>query len=115
MMKPDLALMKPAFALAVLMLHAACDGTTQEPGTAANASKPAPDIVPAITQPEEVSEVAAPPSYEVAIASAAAEHNNAKKRCAAQPESMRAQCEQAANAAFAESRDNLDRLRGNTP
>lgn len=112
-------MIKPAFAIAALCLCAACGGETPESAvdasTAAPASAKKPAIAPAIVQPEEIGDPAAPPSYEVAIASTAAEHNNAKKRCAAQPESVRAQCEQEANAAFSEARDDLDRLRGNTP
>jgi len=115
--------MKPALALAALCLCAACGGNTQEAASDARAVAPpspkaspdAPAVAPAIIQPEEIGDPAQPPSYEVAIASTAAEHNNAKKRCAAQPESVRVQCEQEANAAFSEAREDLDRLRGNTP
>jgi hypothetical protein len=116
-------LKKPAAAVAVLCLCAACGGNTPEPASdgraaaprSAKASPDAPAVAPAIVQPEDIGDPTQPPSYEVAIASSAAEHNNAKKRCAAQPESVRAQCEQEANAAFSEAREDLDRLRGNTP
>ena len=115
--------MKPAPALAALCLCAACGGNTPEPAREATAVAPPPAkaspgaraIAPAIVQPEDIGDPAQPPSYEVAVASAAANHNNAKKRCAVQPESVRAQCEQEANAAFSEAREDLDRLRGNTP
>jgi len=115
-------MMRPAPALAAICLCAACGGGTPEPASDARAVAPPsataspgePAIAPAIVQPEEIADPAQPPSYEVAIASATAEHNNAKKRCAAQPESVRAQCEQEANAAFSEAREDLDRLRGNT-
>lgn len=115
--------MKLAPALAVLCLCAACGGNTPEPASDARAVAPPPSsaspdspaIAPAILQPEDIGDPTQPPSYEVAIASSAAEHNNAKKRCAAQPESVRTQCEQEANAAFSEAREDLDRLRGNTP
>ena len=70
-------------------------------------------IAPAIIAPEEVAPASEPPSYEVAIASAAADHNKALDRCKTQPEAVRIQCEQEANAAFAESRDQLQDLRGN--
>ena len=115
MIKPTLV--QPALPLAALLLSAACGGDSAGPTPDAKAAAPAerPAIAPAIIQPEEMADPAAPPSYEVAIASAAADHNNAKKRCAAQPESVRAQCEQEANAAFSDSRDDLERLRGNTP
>jgi hypothetical protein len=109
--------MKPAPALAILCLCAACGGKTPETATPASpkASRDAPDIAPAIVAPEDIGDPTEPPSYEVAIAGTAAERNNAKKRCAAQPESVRAQCEQEANAAFSEAREDLDDLRGNTP
>lgn len=115
MIKPTLVL--PALPLALLLLAAACGGESAGPTPDAQAAAPArkPAIAPAIIPPEEVADPADPPSYEVAIAGAAAEHNNAKKRCEAQPESVRAQCEQEANASFSESREDLDRLRGNTP
>ncbi|HWM44063.1 MAG TPA: hypothetical protein VNP36_16615 [Burkholderiales bacterium] len=83
--------------------------------SSAKASPDAAAIAPAIVQPEEIGDPAQPPSYEVAIASTAAEHNKAKERCAVQPEAVRAQCEQEANAAFSDARDDLDRLRGNQP
>ena len=54
-----------------------------------------------------------PPSYEVSIASAAAQRNKALERCATQPEAVRTQCEQEANAAFSESESKLQDLRGN--
>ena len=115
-------MIKPALAFAaVLCLCAACGGNTPDTARASTAAPPAsasadrPDIAPAIVQPEEIGDPAQPPSYEVAIASSAAEHNNAKERCAVQPEAVRAQCEQEANAAFSEAREDLDRLRGNQP
>ena len=115
-------MIKPALAIATLCLYAACGGKSPEPARDARAVAPpsakapdAPAVAPAIVQPEDIGDPALPPSYEVAIASVAAEHNKAKKRCAGQPESVRTQCEQEANAAFTEARDGLDRLRGNTP
>lgn len=116
-------MIKPALAFAaVLCLCAACGGKTPEPArdaaapSSAKVSSPdAPAIAPAIVQPEEIGDPAQPPSYEVAIASTAAEHNKAKERCVVQPEAVRAQCEQEANAAFSDARDDLDRLRGNQP
>jgi hypothetical protein len=111
---------KPALALAALFcLCAACGGKAPEPardaGAAALPSTDAPAIAPAIVQPDEIGDPAQPPSYEVAIASSAAGHNKAKERCATQPQAVRAQCEQEANAAFSEAREDLDRLRGNQP
>jgi hypothetical protein len=117
-------MIKPALALAsVLCLCTACGGEAPQPAADARAEAPSPAktppgspaIAPAIVQPEEFGDPAQPPSYEVAIASSAAEHNKAKERCTAQPESVRAQCEQEANAAFSDAREDLDRLRGNQP
>ena len=104
--------MKHAITLATLLI-AAC-GDSPQP-VAGKAAEPAalPPLAPAIVSPDETAEPAARPSYEVAIASAAAEHNAAKERCAAQPEAVRTQCEQEANAAFAEAQQGLEDLRGN--
>jgi hypothetical protein len=101
--------------LAALALLAACGAPPAEPPAAkmpdiADAASP---IAPAILAPEETSAPAEPPSYEVAIASAAADHNKALDRCKLQPEAVRVQCEQEANAAFSETRDSLQDLRGN--
>ena len=70
-------------------------------------------IAPALIEPGEVADPTDPPSYEVAIASAAADRNKAVARCAAQSELVRVRCEQEANAAFVEARDDLQDLRGN--
>lgn len=72
-------------------------------------------IAPAIIPPGEASDPAQPPSYEVAIASAAADHNKALDRCRNQPESVRSQCEQEANVSFSEVQASLESLRGNQP
>lgn len=72
-------------------------------------------VAPAIIPPEAAADPAQPPSYEVAIAAAAAGHNKALERCAKQPEAVRTQCEQEANAAFAEAGSSLESLRGNQP
>ena len=106
--------MKHACTFAILLLLVACGGGSNEPA----AEEPVaamPEVAAPIVPPNEVADPAAPPSYEVAIASAAAERNNAKERCAAQPESVRVRCEQEANAAFSENQTDLDHLRGNTP
>ena len=109
-------MIKPTLALAALLfLCAACGGEAPETDRDDASAVAQPSVAPAIVQPEEIGDPAQPPSYEVAIASSAAEHNKAKERCTAQPESVRAQCEQEANAAFSEARDDLDRLRGNQP
>jgi hypothetical protein len=70
-------------------------------------------IAPALISPSEVADPTEPPSYEVAIASAAATRNKALARCALQPEIVRPQCEQEANAAFVEAETGLQDLRGN--
>ncbi len=110
----------------ILIVALAGCGQTADPGAggsgAASAdpaadiasANPAADIVPAIVPPGEAADPSEPPSYEVAIASAAAYRNRALERCAAQPAAVRTQCEQEANAAFADSQAKLQDLRGNT-
>ena len=98
------------------LLLAACGGDASENVAARTRATPSADsipVAPAIISPDEAADPAAAPSYEVSIASAAAEHNAAKERCAAQPEAVRTQCEQEANAAFGEARQDLENLRGN--
>lgn len=109
--------MKHAFAASALLVLAAC-GREAPPPASADATPEAPradalPVAPAIVSPDESADPAAKPSYEVAIASAAADHNNAKRRCETQPESVRTQCEQEANAAFGEAKQDLEDLRGN--
>jgi hypothetical protein len=109
--------MKHLSAAATLLALAACAGEAPPPA-AANATPAAPPadslpVAPAIVSPDEAADPTARPSYEVAIASAAAEHNNAKRRCETQPEAVRTQCEQEANAAFGEAKQDLEDLRGN--
>lgn len=72
-------------------------------------------IAPAIIPPGEAADPAQPPSYEVAIASAAADHNKSLERCRKQPEAVRSQCEQEANVSFSEVQASLETLRGNQP
>jgi hypothetical protein len=109
--------MKHALALCTLLVAACGGGDAPAPVAAAKAPATPPAdsirVAPAILPPDEVADSAARPSYEVSIASAAATHNTAKKRCATQPEAVRTQCEQEANAAFAEARQDLEDLRGN--
>ena len=97
--------------LALLALTA-CDNSPAQ--SAASVTSPTDTAVaPAIIAPDEASDPTEPPSYEVGIASAAANRNRALERCAGQPEAVRTQCEQEANAAFADSEKNLENLRGN--
>jgi predicted small lipoprotein YifL len=109
--------MKHTFAAAFLLMLAACGSETPPPAAAvATPEAPPADslpVVPAIVSPDESVDPTARPSYEVAIASAAADHNNAKRRCETQPEAVRTQCEQEANAAFGEAKQDLEDLRGN--
>ena len=72
-------------------------------------------VAPAIVPPGEAADPAQPPSYEVSIASAAADHNKALERCRKQPEVVRSQCEQEANASFSDVQSSLEPLRGNQP
>ncbi len=98
--------------IALLTLASACareDGAA----TAPSVEDAATAIAPAIIAPGETVDPAQPPSYEVSIASAAAGHNKALERCARQPEAVRTQCEQEANAAFADVETGLEPLRGN--
>lgn len=106
-------MMKTSHALAALLLLAACGQKSPEPAPDAKAPATQVAVAPAIVAPHEIADSSARPSYEVAVASVAADHNAAKERCATQPESVRSQCEQEANAAFSEAASDLDDLRGN--
>lgn len=99
--------------IAALLTLAACDRAADvAPAPQPRESRP-PELAPAITSPAEISDPVQPPSYEVAVASAAADRNKALERCATQPDAVRAQCEQEANAAFAKADADLQHLRGN--
>jgi hypothetical protein len=110
--------------VATACLSAACGGKAPDDnadatavtaaGPPRDAADPPTEVAPAIISPEHETDQSMPPSYEVAVASAAADHNKAKERCAQQPKLVQAQCEQEANAAFSDARQNLERLRGNT-
>ena len=99
--------------LSSLLLLGACGRSPDNAAAMTASPKDSPAIAPAIVEPGEIADPTAPPSYEVGIASVAADHNNALERCATQPEVVRAQCEQEANAAFAEAESGLQDLRGN--
>ena len=98
-----------AGALAALLLLGACD---PEPNSAA-VEKAMPALPPAIIPPAEVADPAEPPSYEVGIATAAAERKHARDQCAEKSERLRAICETEADAAFADAEAGLEDLRGN--
>ncbi len=97
--------------LALLALGACSEAG---PGADDAVARNTPAIAPAIIPPDEVANPAEPPSYEVGIATAAATRNRSLERCATQPEAVRTQCEQEANAAFLQSETDLQDLRGNT-
>jgi len=103
-----------AMLLAAALASAACGRT---PGAAAPPPSEAPDptggLAPPLVVPGENTPPSQAPSYEVSIASAAADHNQALARCAQQPQVVRTQCEQEANAAFADVEKSLEPLRGN--
>lgn len=101
-------------ALAVTLMLAAC-GPAPQPAAAAAGNDPEPTehVAPPLLAPGQNTDSVQPASYEVSIAGAAAEHNKALTRCTQQPEAVRSRCEEEANAAFAEVRENLEPLRGN--
>ena len=105
--------------LAIVALAGLLAGCAREEASEARPDTDAEDaaasVAPPILPPGEAADPAEPPSYEVSVASAAADHNNALERCGKQPEAVRAQCEQEANASFAEVQANLEPLRGNQP
>lgn len=100
--------------LAALLALAACGRNPDvAPRPQPGEKQDPPELAPAITSPAEISDPVQPPSYEVAVASAAADRNKALERCATQPDAVRVQCEQEANAAFAKADADLQHLRGN--
>jgi hypothetical protein len=99
--------------IAALSLLAACGRAPAQQAAANVDAADAGPLAPAIVAPEESETPTGPPSYEVAIATAAADHNKALVRCDSQPEVVRTQCEQEANAAFSEAQGQLQDLRGN--
>ena len=112
-------MMKPcngiALVIAILALSA-CDRApvvADAPPPEEEALDPTGGLAPPLLVPGENTVPSEPPSYEVSIASVAADHNKALERCARQPQSVRTQCEQEANAAFADAEKNLEPLRGN--
>jgi hypothetical protein len=102
------------YLLALLTLLSAC---ARDDDAGADTTPVAQDSIAAVAPPiialDEAPDQAQPPSYEVSIASAASSHNKALERCERQPEAVRTQCKQEANAAFAEVESGLEPLRGN--
>jgi hypothetical protein len=102
-------------AIAAAML-AACDRSParqRAPAETPEAGQAAQPVPPAIVSPVETADPAEPPSYEVAIASAAADREQAKRRCEDKSERLRAICESDADAAFESAQGALQDLRGN--
>lgn len=95
--------------LAALLLLSACEKAP----VAGISGKDEKSLPPAIIPPSEVADPADRPSYEVGIATAAADRNHAKKKCAEKSERLRAMCDAEADAAFASAEADLDDLRGN--
>jgi hypothetical protein len=103
-----------ALAAALAMLAACGQKAGDSAAVTAAADPPSPPpVAPAIISSDEVANPTEPPSYEVAIATAAANRNNALARCARQPEAVRTACQQEANAAYADAEQDLQNLRGN--
>jgi hypothetical protein len=98
--------------ISALLALGAC--SKADPGGVDAAATNTPNIAPPIIPPDEVANPAEPPSYEVGIATAAATRNKSRERCATQPEAVRTQCEQEANAAFLQAETDLQDLRGIT-
>lgn len=95
--------------LAGLLLLCACAQTPD----AAMESKDDASLPPPIISSQEVADPAVPPSYEVGIATAAADRNRARENCAEKSERLKAMCEAEVDAQFASAEDELQDLRGN--
>lgn len=95
--------------LAALLLLCAC-AQAPDTGIAANDGNTLP---PAIIPPSEVADPSEPPSYEVAIATAATDRNRAREKCAEKSERLKAMCEAEVDAEFANAEADLQDLRGN--
>lgn len=91
------------------VLLCACAETTDTVDTVTTGDTLAPPLVP----PSEGADPAEPPSYEVGIATAAAERNHVKEKCADLPKLERETCEASADATFATAQSGLTDLRGN--
>jgi len=102
-----------ALVIAVLALTACDRSPVVDAPSPQEVADPTGGLAPPLVVPGENTAPSEPPSYEVSIASAAADHNNALERCTRQPVAVRTQCEQEANAAFAEVEKNIEPLRGN--
>ncbi len=101
--------------LVVILLSAGCDnpGAQQTAQPRQAVEDPRPPLPPAIVPPQEGADPAEPPSYEVAIATAAADRKHAKEKCAEKSASERKACEADADAAYQAAESTLEVLRGN--
>lgn len=100
--------------LAASLAFTACGrGPEVSTPTPTEAPDPTGGLAPPLVTPGENTTSSQAPSYEVSIASAASDHNKALARCAQAPAAVRTQCEQEANAAFADVQKSLEPLRGN--
>jgi hypothetical protein len=97
-------------ALLALAFLGACD---RFPAGESQATEETESLPPPIVPPADTSDANEAPSYEVAIATAAAERNRAKKKCAELQEIERTSCESEADSAFATASSDLESLRGN--
>jgi hypothetical protein len=101
---------------AALATVSACDRSPprqRAPAEPPEQGQAAQQLPPAIISPVDSADPAEPPSYEVAIASAAADREQAKRRCAEKSERLRAMCEADADAAYESAEGALQDLRGN--
>ena len=95
--------------LAAVLLLCACEKVPEAGPSAKDESS----LPPAIIAPSEVAGPSERSSYEVGIATAAAERNHAKEKCVDMPQIERETCEAAADASFATAEADLNDLRGN--
>lgn len=105
-----------AASLAGAVGMAACDRSPPPEATPPSAvpSEFSETVPPPILEPErEADAVPEPPSYEVAIASAAAVRNEEKEKCAELSGDDRKACEEKVEADFSAATTDLSRLRGN--
>ncbi|MGH8131242.1 MAG: hypothetical protein ACRES3_10360 [Steroidobacteraceae bacterium] len=107
--------MRNAVFLAVILLLTGCDNPADQQAVQARdaVENPKPPLPPAIVPPLEGADPTDPASYEVGIATAAADRNHAKAKCAEMSESERKTCEAEADAAYEAAESGLEDLRGN--
>ena len=101
--------------LANILLLAGCDYPADQQALQPRdaVENPKPPLPPAIVSPLEGALTEEPPSYEVGIATAVADHKHAKEKCAEKSAAERKACETEADAAHELAVSELDDLRGN--